>query len=207
VSQTRQSYDAVASQYAERIAHELDHKPFDRELLSRFALQARPGPVWDVGCGPGHVSAFLAERGVEVVGVDLSPAMIVQARALHPALSFQEGDMYALSVEPGSLAGIVAFYSLIHIPRQDIPQVLEGFARALRPGGKLLLGWHLGTETLHVEELWGTAVCLDAYYFTAEEMAASCERAGLHVHEQHQREPYPDVEYPSRRGYLLAAKP
>jgi SAM-dependent methyltransferase len=206
MSQTRQSYDAVAAQYAERIAGELEHKPFDRELLSRFASQARPGPVWDVGCGPGHVTAFLAARGVEAVGVDLSPAMIAQARALHPELPFQEGDMYALSAEPSSLAGIVAFYSLIHVPRQDVPGVLRGFAHALRPGGRLLLGWHLGTDTLHLEELWGTAVRLDTYFFTAEGMAAGCEAAGLHVMEQHQRDPYVDVEYPSQRGYLLAVR-
>src|SRR5687767_7262580 len=85
----RASYDAVAEAYEREVAGELDAKPFDRELLDLFAARVRDaGPVADLGCGPGHVTAYLAGRAVEVVGVDVSPAMVERARRRNPDLAF-----------------------------------------------------------------------------------------------------------------------
>ena len=112
------TYDRVARPYAEQFFDELDRKPFDRELLDRFAARVKGrGRVCDVGCGPGHVGRYLADRGVDVFGLDLSPAMVVLARELNPTMTFAQGDMRALALPGASLAGIVAFYSLIHLER------------------------------------------------------------------------------------------
>ena len=143
------TYDTVASAYAAHFLHELDHKPFDREILTRFAAATRRGsreghPVCDLGCGPGHVGAFLAGHGVDAVGIDLSAGMVAQARLSYPALSFTQGDMTALDLPDGSFSGIVCFYALIHVPRPQVPTALSEMARVLVPGGALLVAVHGG---------------------------------------------------------------
>src|SRR6185312_10301611 len=72
----RAGYDAVARAYDEKFSGELDHKPLDRALLNALCEMTIGGTLADVGCGPGHVSRFLAGRHPDVVGIDLSPAMI-----------------------------------------------------------------------------------------------------------------------------------
>ena len=117
-SDVQTSYDVVADEYVRRFLTSSAHKPIDRQLLDRFAARVcGAGPVCDVGCGPGHVARYLHERGVHVMGIDVSPAMVRHARALNSGIDFQQGDMRALEVEDGALAGIAAFYSIIHIPR------------------------------------------------------------------------------------------
>jgi SAM-dependent methyltransferase len=131
---TAKTYDAVADDYVAHIYAELGDKPLDRELLDRFADAVRgQGPVRDVGCGPGHVTRYLHERGVDVAGIDLSPGMVDRARRLNPGIAFNQGDMAALALPDGALAAIVLFYSIIHIPRPDVVSVLRELRRALRP--------------------------------------------------------------------------
>src|SRR4051812_17665729 len=111
----RASYDSVAAAYVEHIYDELAQKPLDRHLLNRFAEEVRDrGVVGDLGCGPGHVSRYLHEHGMRTVGVDLSPEMVGWASRLNPGLEFRVGDMRSLDFADGALAGIVAFYSIIH---------------------------------------------------------------------------------------------
>jgi SAM-dependent methyltransferase len=137
-SDVETSYDRVADEYVQRIYDELRHKPLDRQLLDRFA--ARIGSACDMGCGPGHVARYLHERGAQVCGIDLSPVMIEQARHLNPGIDFTQGDMLALSAGDGTWAGIAAFYSIIHIPRDDVVRALRESRRVLRPGGRPLPG-------------------------------------------------------------------
>src|SRR5579863_492371 len=145
----RQSYDRLAEEYTRRIADELRHKPLDRELLDRFAKQTKGrGEVCDMGCGPGHVARYLRDAGASVFGLDLSPGMLEQARKLNPDISFREGNMLALDIPDGTLAGITAFYAIVNIPKQSLPVVFREFQRVLRPGGRLLLAFHAGNEVL-----------------------------------------------------------
>src|SRR4029434_7985732 len=143
------SFDLVADEYVRRIFDELQHKPLDRQLLDRFAASVREvGPACDMGCGPGHVARYLHERGVQVCGIDLSPAMAARARELTDVVACHQGNMMALDPPHAAWAGIVAFYSIIHIPRGDMPRALEEFRRVLRPGGMLLLAFHIGDDTI-----------------------------------------------------------
>src|SRR5690242_11923958 len=135
---TRASYDAVARAYAEALGDELRGKPLDRALLTAFAEQVPDGQVLDVGCGPGHITAFLAGLGLTVAGVDLSEGMITQARTRHPSLV--QASMTALPAGDASLAGLVAFYSLIHmIADADVRAALAEFRRVLADAGLLLV--------------------------------------------------------------------
>ena len=204
---TRESYDEIADEYVRRIAGELAQKPLDRHLLNRFAESVRTeGLVADIGCGPGHVARYLHDQGVETVGIDLSPEMIRLAQDRNPSLDFRVGDMRALALSDGALAGIVAFYSLIHIAPEEHPHTLRELRRVLKPGGLLLLGFHVGTEILHVEELWERKVRLDFRFFVPGEITARLEDAGVRVLEWIEREPYEGAEHASRRCYLLARK-
>src|SRR4051794_18047090 len=145
------SYDRVAEEYALRISGELEHKPLDRQWLDRFAAEVKgSGPVCDLGCGPGHVARYLHDRGVQVTGLDVSPAMVEQARRLNPSIAFRQGNMLALDVENGTWGGIAAFYSIIHVPRARVAVALAEMHRVLRPDGLLLLAFHVGDETVHL---------------------------------------------------------
>jgi SAM-dependent methyltransferase len=207
-SNVQDAYDLVADEYVRRIYDELHHKPLDCQLLDRFAERLRDrGVVCDLGCGPGHVARYLHERGAQVCGIDLSPEMVQRARQLSPEIEFRQGDMRALDIADGAWAGVAAFYSLIHIPRDDMVRVLQEIKRVLRPGGLLLAGFHVGDDVVHMEDWWGHKVSVDFFFFRAEEMAGYLNSAGFQVEEIIEREPYAEVEHPSRRAYIFAEKP
>jgi SAM-dependent methyltransferase len=204
----RTCYDLVADEYVRHIFEELQHKPLDRELLDRFAARVRDvGPACDMGCGPGHVARYLHHRGVQVCGVDLSVGMVERARRLTPVIQFQQGDMMALDVPDQTWAGIAAFYSIIHIHRDDMTRALGELRRVLRPGGILLLAFHIGDETIHLDEWWDQPVSVDFFFFRPDEMAGYLRAAGFEIEEIIEREPYPDVEHQSRRAYIFARRP
>lgn len=161
--QVRAFYDAVAREYAENLADELEGKPLDRALLERFAAEVRGGgPVYDLGCGPGgQTTAFLHALGVDVRGMDVSPAAVAEAARRHPDIRFETGDMLALPMADGSAAGIVGFYSIVHFSPEQLRRAIGEMARVLRPGAPLLLSFHVGDETVHVDELFGVRASLD----------------------------------------------
>lgn len=205
---TRISYDRVAEEYARLMADELKDKPLDRELLDRFAARvAGKGPVCDLGCGPGQVAGYLHVRGVDAFGLDLSPGMLEQARRLNPGIEFRQGNMRALDLPDSSLAGIAAFYSIIHIPREEVTLVLRELRRVLQPGGILLPAFHKGEEVVHRDELWGHTVSLDFAFFERTEMEGYLREAGFTIEESIERPPYPEVEHQSHRVYIFARKP
>ncbi len=205
----RESYDRLADEYARRLFNELEHKPVDRELLNRFAAAlAGRGSICDMGCGPGHVARFLRDAGATVFGLDLSSLMLVQARKLSPDISFREGNMLALDLPEGSLAGIAAFYAIVNIPHKSLPIVFREMARVLQSGGLLLLAFHVGDEVLHEDELWGEQISMDFFLFQTSAIRHHLENAKMVIEGIIEREPYaPEVEYQSRRAYIFARKP
>ncbi|MFE0527591.1 class I SAM-dependent DNA methyltransferase [Micromonospora parva] len=150
LARTSTSYDTVAVSYARLVRDLLAEAPYERAALASFAELVRGtggGPVADVGCGTGRITAHLHALGVDAFGIDLSPGMIEVARRDHPGLRFEVGSMTDLDLPDGSVAGLVAWYSLIHIPDEEIGGVFTHFRRVVRPGGPLLLGFHVGDET------------------------------------------------------------
>ena len=201
----RQSYDSAARAYAEHLASELDRKPLDRHLLNRFAEAVRGvGLVADLGCGPGHVARYLHAQGVRMVGIDLSPEMIRVASELQPGIEFRAGDMRALDLPDGSLAGVIAFYAIVHFKPDELGPVFREMRRVLSAGGLALLAFHIGEEVVHLDDLFGAPVSLDFRFHVPERVIEALESAGFTVMERTDRQPYEGAEHPSRRCFLVA---
>ncbi|WP_129311491.1 class I SAM-dependent methyltransferase [Streptomyces sp. L2] len=185
LTDTRTSYDTVAVSYADYIREALAGAPYLRAALGLFAELVQGdggGPVADVGCGPGHVTAYLHELGLDAFGVDLSPVMIDVARRDHPGLRFEVGSMTDLELADESVAGLLAFWSLIHIPDEVVPGVFAHFRRVLRPGGPLLLGFHVGAESrLKTQGYGGHPMNVYVHRRQPDQVAAWLRDAGFAV--------------------------
>ncbi|MFJ2776269.1 class I SAM-dependent DNA methyltransferase [Kitasatospora sp. NPDC087315] len=205
----RAFYDAIAADYADRYRDELAVKPLDRAMLASFAelVQASGGgPVAELGCGPGRVTAHLDGLGLEISGIDLSPGMVALARRTHPGLRFEVGSLLGLDLADGALAGAVAWFSIIHTPQDRLPEVFAEFHRALAPGGHLLLAFQVGDEPLRVERPFGHPVALDFRRQQPDHITALARTAGLEITARLVREPVAGVEK-TPQAYLLARKP
>jgi SAM-dependent methyltransferase len=175
----RTSYDNVAVSYAERVVDGADSEDSSFDLLAQL-VEDPAGLVLDVGCGPGRTTGLLAARGLRVVGIDLSPGMIEVARRDRPELDFRVGSMTALDVPDGSVAGIVSWWSIIHLPRDVVPQAFAEFHRVLAPGGTLLLGFHVGTESTHKTSGYGGhPMNIHVHRWTAPALTDVAVAAGL----------------------------
>jgi len=136
-------------------------------------------------------------------GVDLSAEMVKVARRLNPDITFEQADMSALHQPDDSVAGIVLFYSIIHIEREDVTSALKEMNRVLYPGGRLLMAFHGGEDTVHRDEWYGQAVSIDFRFFRGDEMVDYLVAAGFDDIKVVQREPY-EFEYPTHRCYVTA---
>ncbi|WP_037361591.1 class I SAM-dependent DNA methyltransferase [Amycolatopsis orientalis] len=199
LAETRMSYDTVAEDYATFVRDALGKQPYPLAALRLFAEQV-DGPVADLGCGPGQVTAHLNELGVAAYGIDLSPGMIEVARRDNPRLRFEVGSMTD-PLPTASLAGIVAWQSLIHLPDELLPAVLENFRQALRPDGLLQLLFHVGDETrLKTQGYGGHPMNVQVHRRPRERMTAWLRDAGFTV----EAELLLDPETPAPQAILTA---
>jgi SAM-dependent methyltransferase len=193
LSDTQASYDTVAANYADLMRDSLAGARFVRSALAVFAEDvhaAGGGPVADMGCGPGHVTAHLRGLGLDCFGIDLSPAMVEIARREHPDARFDVGSMTDPELADGSVAGLLAFWSLIHIPDDELPGVLGHFVRVLRPGGPLLVGFHVGEGSRWKSEGYGgLPMRLSVHRRQPGAVAAALRAAGFAVEAQLLTEP------------------
>ncbi len=179
----RESYDRVADAYVELAVGRLEAEPWLRAVLAAFAESVRGlGPVLDVGCGPGTVTAHLTELGLDASGVDLSPRMVEHARRQYPDLRFSVASATDLDLAPASLGGVLGWWSLFNLPREALPGVLRTFAEALVPGGQALVGTHVGGgDVLRTEGYGGLPVSWTTHLYRPEELAGMVVDAGLEV--------------------------
>jgi SAM-dependent methyltransferase len=185
LSETRASYDTDATGYADKVRGLLDGSPYLRASLALFAelvREAGGGPVADVGCGPGYVTDHLHDAGVDAFGIDLSPEMIAIARGDYPHLRFEVGSMTDLDLADDAVAGIVAFWSVIHVPDDAVPGVFEEFRRVLQPHGLALVGFHVGDETQHTSQGYtGRPINVDSHHRRPGTVASWLRDAGFSI--------------------------
>jgi SAM-dependent methyltransferase len=188
LTDTRTSYDTVAVSYADQVRDAIAGHQYLRAALALFADSVRAaggGPVADVGCGPGQVTAYLHKLGVDAFGIDLSPGMIDVARRDHPGLRFEVGSMTDLDLPVASVAGLLAWQSLIHIPDDEVPTVFGHFHRALRPGGPLQLLFHVGDESrLKTQGYGGHPMKVHVHRRQPDQVATWLRDAGFEVEAQ-----------------------
>jgi SAM-dependent methyltransferase len=202
----RRGYDEVAREYLEHFGDELAHKPLDRALLAAL-LEETPDEarLADIGCGPGHVAAWLASRGASVVGIDLSPKMVEIGRSAYPEVKFREGDLVSLPAADGEFDAVVCFYSIIHLEPAELPLAFSEIQRTLGPAGRFLISFHLGSEVVHRSDWWGHAVDVDFRYFEREPILHLLQEQGLIVEAELERRNYPE-EAATRRGYVMGRR-
>lgn len=183
----RASYDRVADNYVELMRTtgmaDIRTEPWLRAAIDTFADAVRElGPVLDVGCGPGQVTSYLQQRGLDVAGVDLSPRMIEHARRLHPDCRFSVGSSTELDLAPESFGGLLGWWSLFHLPRTVLPEVLSSFRRALKPGGQLIVATHAGDEDVpRTAAYGGVPVQWTTYRWRPEQLVRLLEEAELRL--------------------------
>ncbi|WP_205843700.1 class I SAM-dependent methyltransferase [Nakamurella deserti] len=200
------AYDVVAADYADLVRLDRAETMLDRALIADFADRVRGrGRVLDAGCGPGRLTRHLADLGVDAVGVDLSPEMVRIARERHPDLDVSVGDLDALPAADGSLAGVLAWYSVIHTRPAALPGVLAELLRVLRPGGWLLIAVQSGTGSRHLASAYGHNIDLTAYLHTADALAGDLEALGATVHLRTTRGPEGAERRP--QAFVLARRP
>ncbi|MBO1266672.1 class I SAM-dependent methyltransferase [Arthrobacter cavernae] len=177
----RTAYAAKAHEYSTRFGSIDDVHAADQELVREWAQNLK-GTAIDAGCGPGQWTNFIQSLGVSVEGVDLVPEFVDVARGLYPGVAFRVGYLEKLEVPGRSVAGILAWYSVIHTPPYEIHRVLAEFARCIAPGGSLLLGFFEG----HAIEAFPHAVT-PAYQWPVDEMTRLLSNTGFTVVEKHTR--------------------
>ncbi len=208
-ARVRSSYDAIAGDYADHLVGELAGMPFETWLLDRVAAHASGRPVVEVGSGPGHVTAYLAGSGAEASGIDLSPAMVDEARRRFPGGRYEVGDLGRLGAPaagPG-WAAVLGWYSLIHLAASELPDAVATLTRPLAPGGWLVLALHAGTAVRHLDQWFGHDVTLDFVQHQPEDLVRTVEGAGLVDLEWYLRGPVAGRGETTQRLYVLGRKP
>jgi ubiquinone/menaquinone biosynthesis C-methylase UbiE len=203
----RHAYDQVADEYAKKFVHELATNAFDRSVIDdAFNSHRSGGVVMDLGCGPGQVASYLADRGNHTIGLDLTPAMLTVAQQAHPALPLVGGDVFALPIRSGALDGIVAWYVLHNLQRASLPAALSEIRRVLRADGLLLIATHGGVGEEVVEHVWmGCEEHVVVTCFQADELSGVLTQNGFRVEAIRQRGPL-EYEWQATKLYAVARK-
>lgn len=202
-----ETYDKIAANYAAHYMNELDHKPLDRLLLRDFASENKgKGPILDIGCGPGQTTKFLSDEGcADIIGTDLSPVMINEAKRINPQLSFEVADALRLQYNTNSFAAAVAFYAIVNLDYPVIKTFFTEINRVLKPGAPFLFSFHTGDEIVHLDELLDEKVNIDFYFLDVDSILFLLKETCFTATDTLVRYPYPQ-EYPSQRAYIKAIK-
>ena len=183
----RHAYDEVAEDYASYLPDTRAEAGLDLAMIDAFAAavtspEDEDPQILDAGCGAGRMSRYLAERGCDVMGVDLSPGMVAMARRHHGDLRFTVGSLTDLPYPNGHFAGVMLWYSIIHTPPAGLPRIFAEAARVLRPAGHVLVGFQSGKGKRDVSGAYrrfGHEIELERHLYMPDQVASSMETAGL----------------------------
>ncbi|GEP91789.1 Methyltransferase domain-containing protein [Chitinophaga terrae (ex Kim and Jung 2007)] len=201
-------YNQVAEDYAIERWDELSRKRIDQLLLKEFAsVNKDKGPCADFGCGPGQTTKFLYDNGLEnIVGIDLSPAMVKVAQRLSPHIKFETGDLLNIAFPSGYLGSALAFYAIVHFNHNQIRTCFTEINRVLKTGGDFLFSYHAGDEVVHFDKAHDKEIDIDLFFFKTEDIVQLLKETGFKVIDAIERRPNEEMEYPTRRAYVWAEK-
>ena len=197
------AYDDLNRRFPIPFVDDLSGKPQDRELLERFSALCGAARICDLGCGTGKAAKFLYQLGHDVVGIDISQEAILQARALHPQITFEQMSFANTTFEDDSFGGLTSFFSIIHTPRRELPGILIELARILRPSGYLLLSCYEGEGTAQFSRAEGAPIDMVTTLISERSLEQLLGRAGFEVVESYCRGPY-EYEFDCSRLFVVA---
>jgi ubiquinone/menaquinone biosynthesis C-methylase UbiE len=201
-------YNKTAENYAGKFGNELSHKHLDVILLTAFAQENKDkGKLIDLGCGPGQTTRLLADCGLtDSIGVDISGQMVHVAKKMHPDLHFEAADMLQLHYPDSYFGSAIAFYAIVHFNDAQLRTAFQEISRVLTAKGQFLFSFHIGEQTVHLDSFLDHPVNIDFYFFETNTMTGLLQETGFEIIDVIERQPYPEVEYPSKRAYIWAAK-
>lgn len=202
-------YDKTAQAYADKFGDELSHKHLDKILLQSFAAENKSnGKVIDLGCGPGQTTRFLYDCGItDIIGTDISPSMIEVAKQIHPSISFEVADMLQLQYADRSFGSAIAFYAIVHFDYEQVKIALKEIKRVLKEKGQFLFSFHIGEETVHLDNFLEQPVNINFNFFDTTKIIALLTEVGFELIDVIERQPYVNVEYPTQRAYIWVSAP
>ena len=202
------TYNATAESYAATRIDELSKKHLDRLILKEFArLNKDNGICADFGCGPGQTTKFLFDAGVkDLIGIDISPAMVNVARRISPHIKFETGDLLALPYSENYFGSAIAFYAIVHFDYDQIAEAFKEVNRVLKKGAHFLFSFHIGEETVHFDKANDIDVDIDLHFLQTNRILELLRDNNFRIIDTVERLPYPDVEYATKRAYVWAEK-
>ncbi len=204
-TELEKSYDSIAQEYTRRMQYELYSKPAVKQMLDDYAAAiAESGPCCDIGCGPGHITNYLRQQGVDASGLDQSGKMLKQARKLYPGIKFQLGDLRRLDYDDHQFASLLALYSLSHVAPKELTQALLELRRVVEPGGALLLGFFAGTFSQEVKHWWGQDVDLTFHCYRMLDMVVHLEQTGFKHITNFVRAPASNESFRVQQAFIIA---
>jgi ubiquinone/menaquinone biosynthesis C-methylase UbiE len=206
-SKTREAYNLAAKKYHKLFQNEMQEKEYDRKLLDNFANRFNKGDtILDAGCGPsGHIGRYIFNKGMKVIGVDISDKCIELAKKNNPLMEFMRQDITELQFENNVFDGIISYYSIVDTPKKYVPKIIYEFYRVIKPNGYLLVVVKVGTQEGYVDDLLGIKTKLYLTHFSKEEIISFLEKAGFTLEFFEQRDPY-DFEIDNDRIFAIGKK-
>jgi len=206
-SKTRQAYNLVAQKYHDLFHNEMNEKEYDRKFLDSFISRFnKDSIILDAGCGPsGHVGRYVFDKGIQVIGVDISEKCVEMARHHNPYMRFEVGDITNLAFDDGSFEGIISYYSIIDTPKKYVHKIFSQFHRVLKPNGYLLIAVKAGTTEGYIYDLLGENVEIYMSLFSEEEISSYFEKARFLIEFIEKRNPY-DFEISNERIFAIGKK-
>lgn len=197
-------YNKTAKKYADKFIDELSKKHLDRILLQSFATEnLTKGMLIDLGCGPGQTTKYLFDCGItKLTGIDISPKMVAVAKTLHPFLNFETADILKLNYPDKYFGSAIAFYSIVHFDYAQIKIAFKEIKRVLADNGQFLLSFHIGENVIHLDEFLEHTVNIDFHFFEINQILDLLTETGFETIDAVERQPYADVEHPSKRAYI-----
>jgi SAM-dependent methyltransferase len=197
-------YEKTATNYADKFIGELEKKHLDRILLKSFATEnLNQGKLIDLGCGPGQTTKYLSDCGLtDLIGVDISPAMVTVAKKINPSLHFETGNILNLNYADSAFGSAIAFYSIVHFDYAQVKAAFKEIKRILVSDGQFLFSFHTGNHVVHLDNFLEHPVNIDFYFFETNKIVDLLKETGFEIVDTIERKPYPDVEYPSDRAYI-----
>jgi SAM-dependent methyltransferase len=206
-SKTRWAYDLAAQRYHDLFHKEMYEMEYDRKLLDSFASRFQKGAlICDAGCGPsGHIGRYVSDKGIHVIGIDVSEQCVQLARRHNPEMRFEQGDIANLLFDDESLDGIISYYSVLHTPKHEVGGIFKEFHRVLKTNGYLLIAVKAGSAEGYINDLLGITTEIYMALFSEKEITDYFQAAGFRVEFIEKRNPY-DFEIDNERIFALGKK-